>query len=324
MMLIATLPTLISDEDLRLSENILGHPLIDAVRYNTGGASPYKPGEIIAKLNPLAQRYGKKLYIDLEGRQVRIARWTPLSAGSVVLNKDFKMELPGKVHFRGLGWFKIINADQKARRIFFDANSVSPKYYLGESQSVHIISRKFETPDYLAGQDTDFIYASAKLGIKTFMLSFIESSRDTDEFNESFKSCDQKGIGPPEIILKIESAKGVDFVKKLRPALMDGLNLMAARDDLFLAHVENRGNFLESLRTIIAKDPNAILASKIMSGLESGTEVSIGDMTDMVLMFQFGYKNFMFADELSKKFDMAMRDWEEIILPVPESLRSSL
>ncbi len=318
-MLIATLPTLVSDRNLLVAEQILNHPLIYAARYNTGGASPYTPAEILGKLNPLAQKSGKKLYVDLEGRQVRIDRWTPLSAGSVVLNRDFEIELPGKVYFRGLGWFEILNADAEERRIFFDPSSASLRYYLGESQSVHIIADKFEVFGYLANQDADFINIAVGLGIRSFMLSFVENLEDINEFIESFRECEQSKIKRPEIVLKIESMKGLDFVKQFSPALLGDMNLMAARDDFFLAHIDNRKNFLESLRTIITKDPNAILASKVMSGLESGTEISMGDMADMILMAQFGYRNFMFSDELTKKFDMAMENWRSIIMPLLES-----
>lgn len=315
-MLIATLPTLVSDKDLELSEKILSHPLIDAVRYNTGGASPYSPQEVLQRLAPLAQKHETKLYIDLEGRQVRIANWSPFSAGFVTLNRDFDIELPGKIHFRRLGWFKITNADQEKRRIFFDARMSSSDYYLGESQSVHIVARKLQIPGYLANQDLNFIDASIKSSIKSFMLSFVESYDDLSEFNESFGACDQNGIGPPEIIAKIESLKGIDFVRNTRAYAMKEINYMAARDDLFLAHIDRKVDFLDSLKLIVARDPDAILASKIMSGLESGDNLTIGDLADMFLMAQLGYKNFMLSDELTRKFDWAISDWQKIIQPL--------
>lgn len=313
-MLIATLPTLVSDKDLVLTERILSHPLIDGVRYNTGGASPYSPEEILSKLAPLAKENQKKLYIDLEGRQVRIAEWSPFASGTVALNHNFEIELPGKIHFRGLGWFEIINADPEKRTIFFDAGNYNSKYYLGKSQSVHVVASKFKVQEYIANHDGDFISAAIKSGVRSFMLSFVESFEDLSEFHSLFGACDLDEIGPPEIVLKIESIQGVKFIRRISKKLIraDNLRLMAARDDLFLAHVDKRAQFLETLELIIEKDPEAIVASKIMSGLESENGLTIGDITDITLMAQLGYKNFMFSDELTKRFNLAIDNWENV------------
>src|SRR3989344_1000609 len=160
MMLIATLPTFVSAKDLVLSERILRHPLIDGVRYNTGGASPYRAKTILEKLQALAEKHDKKFFVDLEGRQVRIAKWTPFSAGMVVLNRGFEIELPAKIHFRGLGWFDVLNADLKNNKIFFDGGFDSPRDYLGESQSVHIVAKRFNVNGYLGESDYEFISGS--------------------------------------------------------------------------------------------------------------------------------------------------------------------
>lgn len=316
-MLIATLPTLVSDKDLVLSEKILKHPLVDAVRYNTGGASPYKPEMILAKLAPIAAKQDKKLFVDLEGRQVRIAGWTPFSAGSVVLNRDFSIELPAKIHFRGLGWFEILNADPGEKRIFFDGKASSPRYYLGESQSVHVVAKKFEVSGYIQKSDYEFIEAAVKARINAFMLSFVESLDDVYEFSEAFCGCN-RGIGIdgwPETVIKIESLKGLRFIEK-SSAIIKDFRLMAARDDLFLAHADRKQDFIDALQTIVLKDPRAILASKIMSGLENGDDLTVGDLTDAALMSRMGYRNFMFSDELSRKFDRAMENWQRIIIPL--------
>ena len=119
---------------------------------------------------------------------------------------------------------------------------------------------------------------------------------------------------PPKLVLKIESQKGIEFAKKTPKKVLKKFQLMAARDDLFLGYANKRSEFLDSLEMIAEKDPNAILASKIMSGLsEYPNELTIGDMADMALMKQFGYKHFMFQDELADCFAMAIRNWQEII-----------
>ena len=319
-MLIATLPTLTSPESRRLSEEILKHPLIESARYNTGGDSPYTPKQILEILKPIADRYGKVLYIDLEGRQMRVAHWSPFSRGAVTLNRDFVIELPGQIHFRRAGWCDIINALPEERKIFFRPHRTKEEYYLGESQSVNIIARNLEVKGYLENLDFAYIKAAIELGMRHFMLSFIESPQDMSEFRRAYRACGMDcSLPAPQLVLKIESQKGMDFVKSLPKNMPKNLQLMAARDDLFLSFIKKRFEFLDALRIIVRKDKKAILASKIMSGLLTGPqELTIGDMSDISLMSQFGYKNFMLSDELADLFELAIQDWQEIIVPLLE------
>lgn len=317
-MLIATLPTLVGPEAQNLSEEILKHPLIDAVRYNTGGDSPYAPKQILETLKPIADRHGKILYVDLEGRQIRVARWTPFSRGVATLNRDFTIELPGQIHFRRAGWCDIMNALPEERKIFFKPHRMREEYYLGESQSVNVVTKNFEVKGYLQDFDFEYIKAAVELGISHFMLSFVESMEDISEFRGAYYA---HGVGrdlpKPNLVLKIESLKGLEFVKRLSKKTPKEFQLMAARDDLFLSFVDRRSEFLDALKLIVKRDKNAILASKIMSGLlDYSNEVTIGDMTDIVLMNRFGYKHFMLPDELANCFTLAMQDWQEIILPL--------
>jgi hypothetical protein len=98
---------------------------------------------------------------------------------------------------------------------------------------------------------------------------------------------------------------------------------MAARDDLFLSLVHERASMLEVLRLIVEKDPEAIVASRLMSGLLSeNEEVSLGDMADLSLMSRLGYKKFMLSDSLSKCFNYAMEDWQRISEPLIEQAKN--
>lgn len=315
--LIATLPTLRNAEDLTLVEKIFRHPRITSARYNTGGSSPFSPVKILEKLKPIADKHGKTLYVDLEGRQVRVGRWTPHSAGKVVLNQKFGITLPGQVYFRGAGWFEIVGAGEDGQTLFFRPKKMRQEYFLGESQSVHIVAKELEVQgSYLSGRDSEYIKAAAQNDINAFMLSFVEHIEDIAEFSTAHSEQFSGKCPKTELIAKIESVKGIEFVSMLSPSLLQEFGLMAARDDLFLSYVRERKNFLSALRTIVEKDPRAIVASKIMSGLERGGEVSMGDMADMVLMHQYGYRSFMLADEVTDSFEDAMEDWENIMLPL--------
>lgn len=269
----------------------------------------------MAKLKPIAEKFHKPLWVDLEGRQVRVAEWTPFERGSVVLNRDFEIELPGKIFFRRAGWCEITYADAQNRKVYFQPLSGRTGYFLGKSQSVHVVAKRFEVKDYLGGLDENYIQAAASLGIKQFMLSFVESLQDLEVFSESYHACQNSSVNLPlESVLKIESQKGMEFVKSLNS--VKGFSLMAARDDLFLSFVNNPKNFLDAVKIIVQKDSNAIVASRLMSGLEQGEGLTLGDMTDLALMSSNGYKNFMLSDELSRNFDNAMTQWENIALPI--------
>lgn len=318
-MLIATLPTIVTPEDFHLSAWIIGHPLIGAVRYNTGGASPLQPKEILKRLQTIAESFGKKLYVDLEGRQIRVAHWVSHTRKTVTLNRKIQLTFPAKAHFRGMGWFDILAADEEKRRIYIDTGAVARPYYFGESQSVHIVASELviEENRYLSDMDHEYVSAAIELGISTFMLSFVEQPADITELHDYYwKHKDAKE--KPELVLKIESQKGLRFLQQYAHILAKDYTIMAARDDFFLSFVDNRQDFIDALRAIILADPNAILASRIMSGLERDGEVSLGDMSDMLLMHTLGYKNFMLADEAARSFPVHIKNWEHIILPMIE------
>src|SRR3989344_6488016 len=97
-MLIATLPPVYREQ---LLFQIVSHPTVYAVRYNTGVDSPYSPYETVRRAKELADRYEKPLYLDLKGRQLRILEWSVPPYGSVVLNHRIQVNGPAQVYFRG-------------------------------------------------------------------------------------------------------------------------------------------------------------------------------------------------------------------------------
>lgn len=319
-MLIATLPVLAGSDSIALAEKIISHPLVGDVRYNTGGSSPYSPRKITEILASMAKAYRKELYIDLEGRQVRVAKWSLQSRGSVVLNHDFELELPGIINFRGCGWFKIIGAKPEQRKIYIEPKRSKAENFFGESQSVNVVAKKFVVKGNLGGSDLAFMKAACRYGVDHFMLSFVESRQDIANFYRQHLKLARtfsEMIPKPELILKIESRKGIELVRSWSADDYPECRLMAARDDLFLSMVNEREKYLGALQLIIEKDPQAIVASRLMSGLlEANEEMTSGDMADLALMSRFGYKHFMLSDSMSRCFDIAMEDWQKIALPL--------
>ncbi len=306
-MLIGTLPTVTSDRSLALVEEIIAHPSITAVRYNTGGGSPLEPLEILEKIKRITDYHDKPLYVDLEGRQMRIARWTPFDAGSITLNRDFRVTPPARIYIRNAGWFDVSGAHIATRRLFIENGPALRNYYFGESQSAHVVGGHFKIKGFLGGLDSAYIEAAQKLQICHFMLSFVEEEKDVQEFYACFS---KKERGNLAVILKIESKNGVQLIKQ-RPMIPQE-HLMAARDDLFVSFGDKPVLILEALKDIITCDPFAIVASRILQGLWETRETTMGDIADIALMFRLGYRNFMFSDEAARQFSEIMSAWNDI------------
>ena len=100
-MIIAT----ISDSfPYELVDEILEHPLIGGVRFNTGAPSPNTAYENLSRLK---ERTSKTIWIDLKCSQLRVAQWSAPSYSEVELNHEIEVELPAQIYFRGVGWSDI-------------------------------------------------------------------------------------------------------------------------------------------------------------------------------------------------------------------------
>ncbi|OGF25949.1 hypothetical protein A2303_01310 [Candidatus Falkowbacteria bacterium RIFOXYB2_FULL_47_14] len=304
-MLFATLPPIQEDEAL---EKIISCPDIDAVRYNTGYRTLKSAQEVISGLKSLCGHYNKELWIDLEGRQLRVTNQSyPRYGGQVVLNRAVNIELPAYAHFRGFGWYEIAEADGDT--IFIKGLE---RGTLGDGQTVNIRARSISLNGYLTPGDVDFITAGFEMGVMNFMLSFAESCEDIAEAEEAlalngFDARKHKA----RIRLKIESPRGLEYVSRTDRSFFSEYDLIAATDDLFTNIGADKFSLTDALRSIIRADRNAILASNIFSGLEgrNGT-VTAGDIAYMELMRRYGYKHFMLSDGICHfHFEDAMRQW---------------
>ncbi len=145
------------------------------------------------------------------------------------------------------------------------------------------------------------------------MLSYFENKKDIESVENIVKSLN-KGESDPtqEVIFKIESLKGLEYIAK--NPLKENQSLMAARDDLFIELGKSSSKMMEALKKIIEVDINAICASRIFSSLEHSDEVSFSDFEDLELMYSLGYRRFMLSDNICNySFDLAIKAWEEFI-----------
>lgn len=311
-MLIATLPPVYQEN---LLEEIISHPFVAGVRYNIGMASCYSPKETLERILRVIERYDKRFWVDLKGRQIRIRRWAMSNYGKIVLSHEIEeIELPATVYFRG---------DDKSEIVLARGNVIyvnpPPRYAVGEGQAINIHSGNLKLKGYLTCGDEEYpgdheyLQAACELGIKDYMLSFVESERDIVEVQDALRMYLPSGQEVPRsFVLKIESLKGLDFIDSSES--IQGHTLMAARDDMMINIGDNKAMIIHALRKIIAKDPAAIVASKLFGGLEAKNEVLMGDWSDLHLMRMMGYKHFMLSDGISHyHFAEAMKAWEEYL-----------
>lgn len=297
-MLIVSLPP-VHQEDLL--KEIITHPCVGAVRYNTGMSSAYPPVEVIQRIQKLAEPLGKTIWIDLKGRQLRVIEWANLPYGPIVLNHRVKVKLPAKVCFRGDDCCELKEVVD-GNKLYVDP---LPKAPVGRGQSVNILSEKLEVEGGLLSLDYEYIDVAVQNRVFNFMLSFVEGWDNILELEDALGKHRSKST----IYLKIESQAGLDFVFQNDISLLKGYRLMAARDDLMIQI--GILNMNKSLNMIIKKDTKAICASRILMSLESGS-VSMADVSDLEYMLSLGYKDFMLSDGISREhFPAAIKFWEE-------------
>ena len=301
-MLIATLPSIHRQE---LLHQIVSCPEVGGVRYNTGMASPYDPEETLRIAKDEVDRCGKKLWVDLKGRQLRIVRWAVPDYGKIVLNHEVETDGEAYVIFRGgdKHTLKLAHGDT----IYVDP---PPRHAVGEGQSVNIIGNNVKIRGYLTEGDLAYIRAARKLGIYSFMLSFVEGWSDVAEVIAAYGDSSD---APLDLRLKIESPAGMSFVTGLTEKSLRPHGLIAARDDLYATIGDRRSMIIKCLKAIVAKDPQAIVASRLFTGIERDGNLALSDITDIELMKRIGYEHFMLSDRIcSLNFPETIVAWKEL------------
>jgi len=161
---------------------------------------------------------------------------------------------------------------------------------VGEGEPVNILDPSLRIEGTLTDGDREYVEAARRLGLHDFMLSFVEGREDVEELLR---------LDPEaNVIAKIESRKGLDFVRGDYPALREKVVLMAARDDLFVNLGPAKEEMLEALELLVAADPDAIAASRLLCSLEESGQVAAEDLSDLWLLLKLGYRNFMLSDGL--------------------------
>lgn len=273
--IIATLPPYVDHRRL-----IIEHPRVDGLRFNTISPLAERRAEVLARL---ARECGDKpLWIDLKGRQLRITRFAYLPYAYVELSHRIRVKLPIDVHFK----------DCVSRAVeLVDGNKLilnrRPVRVVGDGEPINILDPSLEVEGYLTDSDREYVDAARTLDMHDYLLSFVEHDADV----EALLALDPAA----RPVAKIESRRGLAYARKIDPARV---RLMAARDDLYVQLGAAKTGYIAALEGIIAADPRAIVASRLLNSLEQSAEPSASDLADLELMRRLGFNVFMLDDAI--------------------------
>lgn len=259
------------------------HPIVSGLRLNT--VMPLK-GEPIEALRRLAG-FGKPLWVDLKGRQLRVVGAAIPPYTEVMLSHAIEVNTPVEAYFSdGNESAEVVAVDGK-RLILGDG----PRRLIGPGESVNIVHPSLKIHGTLTATDKAYLAAMKALGMTKIMLSFVEKESDVAEVKALLPNA--------EVVLKIESQKGVKFAQ--RQQATQG-QLLAARGDLYV-EVGQPHNIIRALRALIKADPNAIVASRLFDSMAYQPVPASADVSDVAFLLSLGYRTFMLGDRVCLQRD---------------------
>lgn len=261
------------------------HPIVSGLRLNTAMEVKNSLEDVLKRLQDAS--YGKDVWIDLKGRQLRTVGYANPPFTKIKTSHAIEVNTPVTAYFG--------NGRETATIVRIDGNKLfmldGPRRVVGPGESINIVDPSLVIHGYFTGKDLGYIAAAKKLGLHKYMLSFVESENDINEL----KKLDSNAV----IAAKIESMKGLDYVKNE----YDGkTRLMAARGDLYI-EVARPHHILEALENIVDKNSDAIVASRIFPSLKDRAEPTCQDITDAAYLIKIGYKTLMLGDEVCMRRD---------------------
>ncbi len=302
-------------------EEVSEHPVIAGLRLNTMMPIKESVGAMLTRLKAAA--LGKPVWLDLKCRQMRVdygfffkepitPRTYEIAGVTYILDPSnpraygvlktppwaelklthkIKVDLshgPIKCYLQdGYDSATIAEIIDGDRLIMLDG----PKRIVGGGESINILDPSLEIEGFFTTTDLEYIAAAKEVGLHYYMLSYVEQSSDIDALLE---------LDPEaQIIAKIESQKGLDWVKSGYKKYAKRVRLMAARGDLYVEiGISRPEKVLSALTTIIKADPKAVVASRILTSLRDSSRPTCADITDIGYLLGIGYRNFMVGDDI--------------------------
>lgn len=267
-------------------DEVVAHPIVSGLRLNTVMPLRESPRELLERL----AKFNKPMWVDLKGRQLRVAEPALPPFTEIKLSRAIKVHTPVDAYFSD-GNERVRVAAVDGKRLIMEDG---PRRMVGPGESVNIIHPSLEIEGTLT--DTDHVYLAAmkELGLTKVMLSYVESAQDVDEVKSLLPNA--------EVVSKIETQKGLDYARKQKSSHGQ---LMAARGDLYVEVLQPH-KIISALKSIIQADPNAIVASRILDSL-AWTPIPVSaDISDVAFLMEIGYRTFMLGDQVCMKRDSVM------------------
>lgn len=234
------------------------------------------------------------LFYDIKGRQLRIDEVISKSTHlELRLNHPIRVKTPMPVLFKaGADDALLLRVEDDGYRLVFQQG---PTYTVRAGESLHIRHASLSVGgDQFTIPEMEKIEAVKKAGFKNWFLSYVQCQRDVDQFLEL--------VGKDaQVMLKIEDYRGLEYVAK-EFEKTDNLTLVAARGDLYV-ELAMPHDILAAQKLIIAEDPEAVVASRLLLSVIRSPVPSCSDFSELAWLYDIGYRNVMLCDELCLKED---------------------
>jgi pyruvate kinase len=265
---------------------VASHPLVGGFRLNTVMPLRESLQDVLSRL----QKFGQPLWVDLKGRQLRVVGAAIPPYTEIKLSHRIRVETPVDAYFSDGNERVRVAAVDGDRLILADG----PRRLVGPGESVNIVHASLRIEGTLTEKDIAYLAAMRDLKMNNVMLSYVESAEDVSEI---------KGYLPDaEVLLKIETQRGLEFAKKHGAKLG---HLIAARGDLYV-EVLRPHKISGALKTIIAADSQAIVASRIFDSLAYQPVPVSADIGDVAYLLEIGYRRFMLGDQICLRRDTVL------------------
>lgn len=264
-------------------DEVARHPLVCGFRLNTVMPLRGGPADALERL----RSFGQPLWVDLKGRQLRVVGAAIPPYTEVRLSHRIRVTTPVDAFFNDGNECVRVAAVDGDRLILADG----PRRLIGPGESVNIVHPSLEIEGSLTETDRAYLAAMGELGLRRVMLSYVEYPADEDEV---------RGLLPEaEIMLKIETRRGLDYARK--HGARHG-RLIAARGDLYVEVLQPH-RIVGAVRDIIAADPEAVAASRILESLAYQPVPTSADIGDVAFLLSLGYRTFMLGDAVCLRRD---------------------
>jgi pyruvate kinase len=264
-------------------KEVAAHPLTGGLRLNTVMPIKGGPAETLERLGAL----GRPVWVDLKGRQLRVVEAAVPPFTAVRVSHRVRVSVPADAFFSdGREYARVLEVDGD-RLILED----SPRRVVGPGESINIVAPDLEIEGTLTETDLAYLDAMRELGQTNIMLSYVESAADVDEVTRRLPGA--------EVVLKIESRRGLELARREGARLG---RLMAARGDLYIEVLEPH-RVVSAVRDIVRADPDAIVASRLLTSLSRDPVPECADVSDVAFLLTLGYRTFMLGDDVCQRRD---------------------